>query len=495
VRALAGAGRRVPALPLAFAGCALGFVVLAVADSISLKALPAAGAVITFAAFHRRLLAWRTLTAALVAVVLFIPMRTYTLPIQVSATFKLDPYRLFVAFVVSGWIAALLADPRVRARASGLERALLLIGLSVIASIVVNIGSIQALGVTQEMIKSVVFFASFFFLFYIVVSVVRSADDVDRLLRVLVAGGAVVGACAIYEAKTGYNVFDHLRGIAPFLQVEQLPSQTGDIGGFNRGGEVRVYASAAHPIALGVLLVLLLPISIYLAERKRRWAVAAVILLLAALATVSRTGIVMLVVIGLVYLYLRPRWVRRAWPAVIPALIVVHFALPHTLGILKSSILPSGGVKALVAEQQSSAGSARAAGRLADVIPTLNQVAATDPLVGVGFGSRVVEGPLANARILDDQWLGTLLETGLAGFGAWIWLFVRFLRRTGRAARSVTGPRGSLLVALTASVASFGVGMFLFDALAFTQVTAIFLILLAVGCVVQHPLRRERASA
>jgi hypothetical protein len=36
-------------------------------------------------------------------------------------------------------------------------------------------------------------------------------------------------------------------------------------------------------------------------------------------------------------------------------------------------------------------------------------------LLGEGFGTRNPTGPDANAGLLDDQWLGTLLETGYFG--------------------------------------------------------------------------------
>ena len=65
------------------------------------------------------------------------------------------------------------------------------------------------------------------------------------------------------------------------------------------------------------------------------------------------------------------------------------------------------------------------------------------PLLGEGFGTRVVDATIVrttvpkgpgldpNVRILDNQWLGTLLETGAVGFFGWAWLFTRALRRFG----------------------------------------------------------------
>ena len=106
--------------------------------------------------------------------------------------------------------------------------------------------------------------------------------------------------------------------------------------------------------------------------------------------------------------------------------------LPGTLGAIKQSFLPAGG---LVAEQQSSAGEAAAAGS-----PTSARRCAsgsTQPLVGQGSarGSSTQNAGGPQANILDDQWLGTLLETGIVGFFGWLWFFVRVVRRFGAEAK------------------------------------------------------------
>jgi O-antigen ligase len=203
----------------------------------------------------------------------------------------------------------------------------------------------------------------------------------------------------------------------------------------------------------------------------------------------------MLLVVGLVFLCLRPRQTLKLWPMVLPALVVIHLAIPHTLGIIKDSFFPQGGVAALVVEQEGFQGSRRSGGRIDDLGPTLSEVSA-QPLLGLGYGTRIIEGPKANARILDDQWLGTLLETGVIGVAAWIWVFVVFVRRMSRAGLDgKDDPDGGwLFVALTASIASFAVGMLLFDALGFVQVTFLTFILMAFGCILLR-LRAEVSPA
>jgi O-antigen ligase len=339
---------------------------------------------------------------------------------------------------------------------------------------------------SNEVSKELMFFLSFVLVLYLIASVIRRLDEVEYLAKVLVGGGAVVALFAIIEGRTGFNVFNHLSKVMPFL-IDQ-----GDVGGYIRVGTAatRVFGSAQHPIALSAALVMLIPLSLYLARRyrQRRWWLCALLLVAACAATVSRTGIVMLAVTGLVFLWLRPRETRRMWPLLLLAPVAIHFALPGTLGAIKNSFMPTGG---LLAEQQVQPGTG-GSGRLADLGPGIQQWK-RQPLLGEGYGTRVVDAatvgtsvPTApgldpNVRILDDQWLGTLIETGIVGFFGWLWFFVRVLRRFGGEAKRDDSERGWLLASITAAVAAYAVGMVTYDAFAFIQVTFLMFILVGLG--------------
>jgi O-antigen ligase/polysaccharide polymerase Wzy-like membrane protein len=421
------------------------------------------------AVYHPAVLRWRQLVATLILIILFIPMRRYSLP--GSLPFQLEPYRLFVALVVVGWLASLLIDRRLRFRRTGFEAPLALVVGSVICSDIANPGRVASL--SSEVAKSLTFFVSFVLVLYMISSVVRRLEDVDYLVKRLVFCGGVVGFFAVIEARTGFNVFNHLSRVVPFLHY-------GEIGGpaFIRMGtaKLRVFGSAEHPIALSAALVMLIPLAIYLWRRyrQRRWCVAALTLTAASASTVSRTGVVMLLVVATVFIWLRPRQARRVWPAIFPALIVIHFAVPGTLGAIKQSFLPKGG---LVAEQKGDAGGS-GSGRVADLGPGLRLWQAA-PLLGQGYGTQVVnphKGGI-DANIFDDQWLGTLLATGAVGFFGWLWFFTRVIRRLAAEAKRDDSDRGSLLTAIAGSVAAYAIGMTTFDAFAFVQVTFLLFIL------------------
>jgi len=413
---------------------------------------------------------WRAPFGALLLIVLFVPIKRYTLPSSLPVNLEL--YRIAVAVVFCLWLASLLADRRVRLRGTRLGVPLLVYACAIAVSLLANLRRVMPL--SGDVIKAVWFFATYIVFFYMVVSVVRRGRDIDFLAGLVAAGGAVVGALAVVEAGTGYNAFDHLHAVLPFLHL-----QGGDLADLTRGGGRRAYASAQHPIALGAALCVLLPLAVYRASgsgRRRWWGVAGLIVL-GVLATRSRTPIVMLGVEIVVYAILRAKEMKRVLPAFIPALLAMYIALPGTIGAIKGAFFPTGG---LVAQQTyTRVGS----GRLATLGPALDSEFKPHPLVGEGFGTRITQPdalvPEPNAPTLDDQWLGVLLETGVVGALALLWFFLRSVRYMGAEAKRDQTPRGAFLVASTASTAAYAVGMFLYDAFSFVQVT--FLLYLVVG--------------
>lgn len=454
---------------------ALGLLAAGVVSGVSLRATTALVVLTTIAALVRpTYITWPKILAALIVVILFIPIRRFT--VAGNLPFQLEPYRILVMAIVAAWLAALVADPRVRLRKTGLEGPVAVIVGAALISVAANPDRVTPL--SSEVEKALMFFLSFLLVLYITTSVTRRLDSIDFLAKTLVAGGAVVALFSVIEARTGMNVFNHLDQIIPGLSLADASTPEA----FNKFGSarLRVYGSAQHPIALSAAIVMLAPLSLYLAKRcgQKRWWLCAFLLVAACASTVSRTGIVMFVVVGLVFLWLRPRETRRLWPLLLLTPVVIHFALPGTLGAIKNSFFPAGG---LLAEQRSSPGQT-GSGRLADLGPALEEWK-QQPLVGVGFGTRVIDpnvrGPKAN--ILDNQWLGTLLETGAIGIFGWLWFFARAIRRFGNEAKRDESARGWLLASLAASIAAFAVGMFTYDAFSFIQVTFLLFIFVGLG--------------
>jgi O-antigen ligase len=453
---------------LALGGMAL--LVLRVESTIAMLLGLLVGLVIVFSLTHRWLLEWRRQIALLILVILFIPIQLYSL--GGGLPFQLEPYRILVALIFLGWFTALLIDPRVGFRKTGLEGPILLILTSLLLSELANQQRIANLGVRSEVQKSFTFALSFFLIVYFVVGVTKSRQDVERLIEIICAGGGVLGVFAVIEYRTHYDFFFHLHSFVPVLKP-----LWGDGPGIVRGGDTRVFASAQHPIALGALFVMLVPLAIYLATRpgKRAWWVVAAAVMIGAVSSVSRTTIVMLVGVGLVFLIMRPRQTLKAWPLIVPAVLAVQFAVPGALRSVQNSFFPSGG---LIAQQSSHADYA-SKNRLSRWGPALKEWE-RDPFVGEGYATRQpVKHP--ETFVLDDQWLKTLVETGLVGVLAWVWLFGRTFRRLARRAKREGPDGGWLEVSLAASIIGFAVGMWFYDAFSFIQVTVMMLILVALS--------------
>lgn len=483
------------AIPLSFAASIGGFAFVAVLGVAAPHAMTKVGPAVLFvaaavAALHW-LLRWRNLVALIVLMMLFIPMGRYSLPS--SLPIQLEPYRLVVALLALGWLTSLLVDDRVRVRRTGLEAPLGLFAFTAIASMGANPGRVSA--VSSILTKTLMFWVSFYAVVYILPSVLRRVD-VDLICRLLAGGGAIVACFAVVESRTNYNVFNHLTSVMPFLRLGQIPLQHIDQTAASRGGRTRAYGPAQHPIELGAVFVMLLPFALYLGRKTahRRWWLAAVLMLVGLFATVSRTGFMMMIVFVGVVFWLRHHELKRYWPALIPALAMIHFAVPGTFGTMVQSFFPKGG---LIAQQ---AGTGVGHGRMATLKPVLRTEFAPNPILGEGFGTRISgdNGPnvVANGPILDDEWANVLVQTGIVGFFAFSWILVRAIRLLARMSRGDPGPGGWLPAGLAASIASYGAGMLTFDSFSFIQVTFLFFLSLGlVGVLYNDSLAPEGEAA
>jgi hypothetical protein len=261
----------------------------------------------------------------------------------------------------------------------------------------------------------------------------------------------------------------------------------------SRGTGVRARGSAQHPIALSAALVMLVPLAFYLYQRYRKlfWLGCAGVLTLGALSTGSRTGTTMLIALLISFFFIKPRESIRMAPMLLPMLIVIQGVMPGTLGTMKSMLNPA----YVIREQSYDQGAT--AGRVADLGPALDRWS-THPFFGSGFGTTVADPHVSKnseQQILDDQWLGSLLEIGAFGVLALLWLWIRAVRKLTAVARSDTGPDGWLATALAASIIAFAVGMLTFDAFAFIQVTFFAFVLLGFAGVVIREHQPRAATA
>jgi O-antigen ligase len=456
---------------------------LAATDGPANLLLGAAVVGLVIVSYQETLLAWRTMLGLILVIILFIPIRRYM--VAGNLPFELEPYRIAIMLVLACWFCALLVDPHVRWRSTGLERPICALVAAMLLSMAANLDRVNAAGPT--VIKNFTFFSSYLLLVYFIASVVRSRRDLDRMLRLIVGGGTIVAITALVEWKTTTNFFGWYGHVIPFLHyIDEGAAET-------RGSGIRARASAQHPIALSAALVVLVPLAFYLFKRdgRRLWLACLALLTLGALSTGSRTGTTMLIALGVAFLAIRPRESVRLLPLLVPLVIIIQIVMPGTLGTMKAMLNPD----YLIKEQSYDQGAT--AGRVADLGPALDRWA-RKPIVGTGFGTTVAD-PRApkesEQQILDDQWLGSLIETGAVGVLALLALFVAAVRRLTRLARRTTGAEGWLATGLAAGLISFGVGMLTFDAFAFIQVTFLAFVLFGFTAVLTGPTGQGRGLA
>jgi hypothetical protein len=438
--------------------------------------------------------------AALMLVIWLVPIKSYRLPIDL--VFNLEAYRLLLLLLVFVWIVA-AATGAADWSAGGHGKPLFLLTAFAIATQVLNSNEIDAATGEPTALKSLSYFLSFILVFLLLCSALKSLEQIDLVARSLVLGGMVVGIAALYEASTAYNLFDHLHQWVPVLVREER--EVIEL----RGGRLRVYGSAQHPIALGCALLMMVPLALYLvrrartAARGRLWVVAAMLCGAGALATVSRTTIVMGVAMVALALYLQPK-VLRFWPVLLVLPFLVHFTAPGALGGIYKSFFPD----RLTTELTERAGQS-GSGRFSDLRPGI-ELWEQKPALGHGLGSLAVPGqqqqpqpgraagPTLTEIIFDNQYLNTLVTQGALGLVATVWFVWGAVLKLARAAalRRMTLP-GDLIAACAVSAIGFAASMLLFDAFFFVQATIVFFAVCALGLRARelHPVSALRPSS
>lgn len=418
-------------------------------------------------------------TFVLLVFVMFVPIRAYAIPIPLP--FQLEPYRLYLALLLVLCVVHLLAHPDYRWRPTSFLIPLGIFLGTLVLSIVINIVPLTRAGLVSTCATGLFNLLFILSVYLVIRQALRTERMVMAVLGFLAVSGAIVGFFAVVERVIHVNVFLLFGSILPLtvLRTEE--------DSFRAGG-MRSYGSAQHPIALSVLLSMLIPVVLFLARRGgwprnrwTRWILAGVMLLClfgGIASAVSRTSIIVLVVMLAVTLILRP---LIAISAVLIGLPFIEFGAILFPKTINSTLLSFLDVNSLIASQYTSAGWA-GAGRLADLSPAFQQVAQS-PFFGSGFGSRIVVGPDANSFILDDQVLGTLMEAGAVGVAGLAVFFltpiVLLLRHS--LLRRVPQRYRDLAFMVAVAAAGYAGALFFYDAFGFMQTLLVLCVLLAAG--------------
>lgn len=430
--------------------------------------------------FHRSLTSWTSLIIALTVLVLVVPAKLYKLPSILP--FDVEIYRIVTFLLLCAWIVALLIDPRIKASASPVNASINIFATSITISFFVNIFSFEVREEFTQALKALFYPATLVLLFYMIVSVFKSTEAIDKVLRVIVGTTSVIAVLGIIERVTTYNAFRHLHIFIPLLRLSNER-----INEFlSRGGGIRIYGSTAHPIAFGTLLALVLPIAVYywLNSTDERHRVANLlgvsVIITAMLLTVSRTAMIGLAVALVVLALKKPEWKTKILAVTILMFFCIHMMFPGILGTFRSTMTPSNVIKSEVGNR---------GGRLEDY-PRMLREFKNNPLFGRGYGTF---DPI-KFFFVDNQYLKFLVELGLFGILAFVLLLYKAISMLLRKEKTRGSPDYSPLSAIAASIMVFGIVSATFDTFGFPQVTYLFFILLSLGTAYALNLETEDAS-
>jgi O-antigen ligase len=291
----------------------------------------------------------------------------------------------------------------------------------------------------------------------------RTRVDIDKVLHTTVIMGGVMAVFGLLQFNWDVDVPSLYRSF-PLLTTNGVDNAVFDVG------VRRVASTAGHPIEFGMVLTLILPIALHRAfsatttrARRRAWLLAALVAFGIPLS-VSRSAVVGLVAAAVVLLPGWPKARRIGALKVVPVfLVVIKVLAPGTLGTLKSGLLN-------IQNDPSYQGRT-------DDYAVVGRFIAERPFFGRGFGTFLPD----KYTLLDNQYLGTIIEMGFVGLAVVLGLFVVGIG-TALLIRRRTSDEATrdLALSLAASLAAAGLGLATFDAFGFSGFTGLLFLLL--GC-------------
>jgi O-antigen ligase len=304
----------------------------------------------------------------------------------------------------------------------------------------------------------------------------RTRAMLEAFLRFLVLVGTALALMGIIQFVTGFN----------FIEVLHLPGLTANsevAGLYQRSGYPRVSATAIHSIEFSAVVGMALPIAAHFAvsaTRRRWWHWTQLIIMLTALPlTIARSGAIALVV-GLLFLLWIGSRRQRVLILVLSAVAAVafRFITPGLLGTIRTLFTGAGQDISI-------------SGRVDDfqAVAAFVQQA---PLFGRGFQTFI---PTVY-RTLDNQFLGTVVESGLIGAAALALLFLGPIVTSLTSARRANNrPARDTALAITVSIGLALVLSLTFDFFGFPMAFGMLSLVFGASGALWRVTRRSSAHA
>jgi uncharacterized membrane protein len=391
-----------------------------------------------------RVLPWAL--AGFMVMLFLVPFDAIDLPVSLPLTSTLDrPLLVALALLWLSSLAIVSGAARPRLKLTRVHFAVLAFLGVCLVGVVLDGQALASMDELSLVVKKLALLISFIVFFFIVASVLRPRE-VPRYAALMVVLGVIVAVATVVEYRLHYNVFYALWGkVLPITIPSELDVR-------DSLGRLTVYGPTSQPLELAALLAMVLPFavmgSIDAATRRRRilYTVAIGLLLAGGLATSRKTSVVAPAAAILLLVAYRPRTVVRS----LLGLALVLGVLVHVLSTTDRTA------------------------RYDAVRPDL----ISHPLLGRGYESYDPH----KYRILDNEYLGLLITTGLIGVLAYLGIFAAMMSAAHRTIRGPDPRRASLALAALASVGVIALASALFDVLSFPHVP--YLLFFVAGMIV-----------
>jgi O-antigen ligase len=214
--------------------------------------------------------------------------------------------------------------------------------------------------------------------------------------------------------------------------------------------------------------------------RKILYGIAAALMFTGAICTQRKTSIIAPGVAVFVLVFFRPRQMMRLAPFGAVMLVVIHVMAPAALGGVVSQL--TGGFFA----------SGSTIGRTSDYEAIAPDIA-THPMIGRGYGT-IDPTQSDTYRLLDNQYLGTLVQTGFVGLAVHLALLITAMALAYRVTRTAADEASRRLgLAALAGLVAFAVANALFDLMSFLQVPYLFCVIAAFASIAASSQQPARA--
>jgi hypothetical protein len=396
-----------------------------------------------------------------------VPFQDIRLPIRLPVDARLD--RFVLGGIVLVWAASLLAGGRAAPR---LRRTPVNVGVAVflglaVASVLLNLQALVNVDDFSLAVKKLALLFAYAAFFFVAASVLRPRE-VRSFVALTIALACIAALGTIWEYRTGTNLFYDLtaKALPPgfSLGAETLDSEF---------GRPAVTGPTQHGLALTTMLAFALPLTVVgvvrspTIGRKLAYSAATAVVVAGTVATLRKTAVLVPAAALLIMLvYWRGQLLRLA-PLGLVLVMVIQVLSPGALASIRGQLQP---------DRLSSSDSTQ--GRTADytaVAPDVKAHLAT----GRGYGTYDSH----KYRLLDNQYLVLLIETGVLGVLAYVGMMIAVVAVAHRVIRSGDPERAPPALAAAAAVGALLVAMALFDVLAFPQAPYLFFFMAATAVV------------